>query len=358
VDLAVVVSIVVVAVLIVGVFLGTRAVRGHGASRARTSTRPSSLRDRPSERRGSAGPGIGARGGTLAPEAPARGSAGAFRGEGLGAKVKALFGRRDADVWTELEDLLLRADVGPKGARDLVDRVRARYGSGTDPVALVHDEIVAILGDDEPLRLPEDRLGIVLVVGVNGSGKTTTIGKLAASLRADGKQVTLAASDTFRAAAGEQLDAWADRSGAHLVSQDRGADPSAVAFDAVKSASARGADVLIVDTAGRLHTKQPLMDELAKVKRVIEKAGGEVAETLLVLDAQTGQNGVAQARAFTDAVEVTGVVLTKTDGSAKGGVVLQVREELNVPIRFVGVGEGLDDIRPFERKAFVDRLLS
>jgi fused signal recognition particle receptor len=170
--------------------------------------------------------------------------------------------------------------------------------------------------------------------------------------------VSVAAADTFRAAAGEQLEVWAKAAGAHLVAQDRGADPGAVAFDAVKAAAARGVDVLIVDTAGRLHTKQPLMDELTKVKRVIEKAGAVVSETLLVLDAQTGQNGVAQARAFTDAVEVTGVVLTKTDGSAKGGIVLAVREELGVPVRFVGVGEKPDDLRPFDANAFADRLLS
>jgi fused signal recognition particle receptor len=170
--------------------------------------------------------------------------------------------------------------------------------------------------------------------------------------------VSLAAADTFRAAAGEQLEVWADRAGAQLVAQERGADPGAVAFDAVTSAKARGMDVLLVDTAGRLHTKQPLMDELAKVKRVIEKAGGTVTETLLVLDAQTGQNGIAQARAFTDAVDLTGVVLTKTDGSARGGVVLAVREELDLPIRFVGVGEGAADLQPFDPEAFTDRLLA
>ncbi len=169
--------------------------------------------------------------------------------------------------------------------------------------------------------------------------------------------MSLAASDTFRAAAGEQLEVWAQRSGAHIVSQQRGADPGAVAFDAVTSATARGSDVLIVDTAGRLHTKTPLMDELAKVKRVIEKAGAEVDETLLVLDATTGQNGISQARAFTDSVELTGVVLTKMDGSAKGGVVLGVREELGVPVRFVGVGEGADDLRSFRAEAFADGLL-
>jgi len=286
-------------------------------------------------------------------------SGGVFHKEGLGSKVKALFtGGAGDETWTQLEDLLIKADVGPKGAADLVGRVKAGFSTGVDPAELLRDEIVAILGPDGPLHLPTGRPGVVMVVGVNGTGKTTTIGKLAKRLTGEGKQVTLAAADTFRAAAGEQLEVWATRAGAHLVSQDRGADPGAVAFDAVKSATARGADVVIVDTAGRLHTKTPLMDELAKVKRVIEKAGAEVNETLLVLDAQTGQNGIAQARAFTEAVGVTGVVLSKTDGSAKGGIVLAVREELGVPVRFVGVGEGADDLRPFEAAAFADRLLS
>jgi fused signal recognition particle receptor len=296
--------------------------------------------------------------GTAVAERPAPASGGGFRSEGLGGKVRAIFSRGDIDVWHELEQTLLKADVGPKGAGDLVERVRARYGSGDDPATLLRDEILAVLGTDDPLHLPADRLGVVMVVGVTGSGKTTTIGKLARRLANEGRSVSLAASDTFRAAAGEQLEVWADRAGAHLVSQDRGADPGAVAFDAVRSATARGADVLIVDTAGRLHTKQPLMDELGKVKRVIEKAGAGVDETLLVLDAQTGQNGIAQARAFTEAVDVSGVVLTKTDGSAKGGVVLAVREELGVPIRFVGIGESQDDLAPFEPEAFADRLLS
>jgi fused signal recognition particle receptor len=216
---------------------------------------------------------------------------------------------------------------------------------------------MAVLGPDRALSLSTGRLAVILVVGVNGSGKTTTIGKLAKHLAAQGHSVSMAASDTFRAAAGEQLDVWAQRTGAHIVSQQRGADPGAVAFDAVKSATARGSDVLIVDTAGRLHTKVPLMDELAKVKRVIEKAGAEVDETFLVLDATAGQNGIAQARGFTGAVGLTGVVLSKMDGSAKGGVVLAVREELGVPVRFVGVGEGADDLRPFDAGAFADGLL-
>jgi fused signal recognition particle receptor len=339
-------------VVVVAALVAFVVVRGRGAAPPRE--RPAEPRTQPLDRHaGRAVPGEVAERPTPPPSA-----AGAFRGEGLGAKLRSLFSRSDADVWGELEDLLLKADVGPTGARDLVARVRARYRPGDDPVALVHDEVLAILGDGAALELPPERLGVVLVVGVNGSGKTTTIGKLARQLGSSGAKVSLAASDTFRAAAGEQLEVWAQRADAHLVAQQRGADPGAVAFDAVRSATARGSDVLIVDTAGRLHTKQPLMDELGKVKRVIEKAGGTVDETLLVLDAQTGQNGIAQARAFTEAVDVTGVVLTKTDGSARGGVVLAVREELGVPVRYVGVGEGPDDLRPFEPRAFAERLLS
>jgi fused signal recognition particle receptor len=280
------------------------------------------------------------------------------RAEGLGPRVRALFGRGvSPETWRELEDVLLKADVGPRAAADLVTRIRADYAEGADPAALLRDEIVAVLGEDGDLHLPAGRLGVVMVVGVNGSGKTTTIGKLAKRLADGGNKVSLAASDTFRAAAGEQLEVWANRAGAHLVAQERGADPGAVAFDAVKSATARGSDVLIVDTAGRLHTKAPLMEELAKVKRVIEKAGAHVDETLLVLDATTGQNGIAQARAFTEAVDVTGVALTKLDGSAKGGIILAVREELGVPVRLVGVGEALGDLRPFDARAFADRLV-
>jgi fused signal recognition particle receptor len=276
----------------------------------------------------------------------------------LGGRIGALFKRGvDEGTWGRFEDTLLKADVGPRAASDLVSRVRARYQPGSDPSGLLFEEVVAVLGPDEPLHLAADRLGVVMVVGVNGSGKTTTIGKLARLLAEDGRRVSLAASDTFRAAAGEQLEVWAERAGAHLVSQARGADPGAVAFDAVKAAQARGSDVLIVDTAGRLHTKTPLMDELAKVKRVIGKAGAEVDETLLVLDATTGQNGVAQARAFVDAVDVSGVVLAKMDGSARGGVVLAVREELGVPVRFVGVGERPGDLLPFVGRDFAEGLL-
>jgi len=325
--LLVVAVAIIVVVLLVVVF--TR--RGGGSSTS-TKTRPAPTR------------------------APAA-SAGGFGPSGLGARVRAAFGTgSDGDRWTALEEVLLKADVGPQATADLLQRMRTR-GDG-DPVDLLRAEILAVLGPERPIDLDAPGLDVVLVVGVNGSGKTTTIGKLAGRLVREGKRVSLAAADTFRAAAGEQLEVWAQRSGAQLVSQDRGADPSAVAFDAVTSATARDVDVLLVDTAGRLHTKEPLMQELAKVKRVIEKAGGTVTETLLVLDAQTGQNGIAQARAFTDAVDVTGVILTKTDGSARGGIVLAVREELDLPIRYVGVGEGPDDLQPFDPAAFADRLLA
>jgi fused signal recognition particle receptor len=288
------------------------------------------------------------------PAAPA----GPFGAGGLGGRIRTLFESQPTDAWSGLEDLLIRADVGPAVASEIVERVRSSHHAGKDPVESVRREILTILGPDRAIDLPQGRLAVIVVVGVNGSGKTTTIGKLARMLGAGGARVSLAGADTFRAAAGEQLEVWANRAGAHLVAQDRGADPGAVAFDAVTSATARGSDVLIVDTAGRLHTKQPLMDELGKIARVIGKAGAQVDETLLVLDAQTGQNGIAQARAFTEAVPLTGVVLTKTDGSAKGGIVLAVRREMGVPIRLVGVGEGPDDLQPFRAEAFTDRLLA
>lgn len=281
------------------------------------------------------------------------------RTEALGARIRSLFGGAVDDPWERLEELLVKADVGPSTARRVVTAVRDRYTSGSDPVELVSDEVAEILAGDSALDLPEGRLALIMVVGVNGSGKTTTIGKLASRLARAGRSVSLAGSDTFRAAASEQLDIWARRADAHLVTQQRGADPGSVAFDAVKAAEARGSDVLIVDTAGRLHTKQPLMDELRKVRRVLEKAAGRPPdETLLVLDATTGQNGIAQARAFTDAVEVTGVALTKLDGTAKGGFVLAVREQLGLPVKLIGMGEAIEDLEPFEPRTFADRLLS
>lgn len=293
------------------------------------------------------------RSGQTSVSAPERPEAG-----GLASRLRDLLGRVPGEEeWGQLEEALIRADVGARAASDLVHRVRERFTQDADPAGLLRQEIVALLGPDASLELPDDRLGVVMIVGVNGSGKTTTIGKLAAMLGSGGRMVTLAGSDTFRAAAGEQIEVWANRAGAQLVSQERGADPGSVAFDAVVSATAKGSDVLIVDTAGRLHTRTPLMDELGKVKRVIEKAGGKVDETLLVLDASTGQNGVAQARAFTEAVDVSGVVLSKMDGTARGGIVLVVREELGLPVKLVGTGEGIGDLQPFRAEAFAERLL-
>ena len=290
--------------------------------------------------------------------APARAPA-PPKAEGLGARIRGLFGGKavTGEEWRRLEDLLVRADVGPKASTRIVERVKERYTPDVDPAALVTEEVTAVLGDDSALELRPGELNVLMVVGVNGAGKTTTIGKLAAWLRDQGLKVSLANSDTFRAAASEQLSVWSERAGAHLVSQSRGADPGAVAYDAVQAARARGSDVLIVDTAGRLHTRQPLMDELAKVKRVLEKAAGDVEEVLLVLDATTGQNGIQQARVFTEAVGVTGVALAKLDGTAKGGVVLAVRDELGVPVKVVGTGEKLGDLHPFAPRRFAEDLV-
>ena len=284
----------------------------------------------------------------------------ARRGEGLGARIRALAGAGlgTDEEWRALEEALVRADAGREAASEIVTRVRERYESGTDPSALLVEEIAGMFESDPALSLPSGRLAVMMVVGVNGTGKTTSIGKLARHLRGLGKKVAVANSDTFRAAAGEQLGVWAERAGADYVSQERGADPGAVAFDAARAALARDHDVLIVDTAGRLHSKQPLMDELAKVSRVLDKAAGrEPDEVLLVLDATTGQNGIAQARAFTEAVGVTGVILAKMDGTAKGGIVLAVHEELGTPVRFVGTGEKLEDLEPFDPRTYAESLV-
>jgi fused signal recognition particle receptor len=278
---------------------------------------------------------------------------------GLAERVRSLFrGGTTQDTWKELEEALIRADVGPKAAADVVARVRDAYRPAMDPVDILVREVARTFHGDQPWEVPTGAPSIVMVVGVNGTGKTTTIGKLAYALAREGRSVSLAASDTFRAAAGEQLETWAARSKSHLVSQTRGADPGAVAYDAVQAARARGSDVLIVDTAGRLHTREPLMEELRKVKRVLEKAAGKVDDVLLVLDATTGQNGIAQARAFTDAVGVTGVVLAKMDGTARGGIVLAVREELGVPVMLVGTGERPEDLTGFDPESFARRLVA
>jgi fused signal recognition particle receptor len=283
-----------------------------------------------------------------------------LRREGLGARLRAFVGKdRPTDEdWRSLEEALVRADTGRTAARELVTRVRERHEPGQDPEVLLIEEIAGMFDGDPKWSLPFRRLAVVMVAGVNGTGKTTSIGKLARLFKEEGKSVAVANSDTFRAAAGEQLGVWAERAGVDYVSQERGADPGAVAFDAVNAATARKHDVLIVDTAGRLHSKQPLMDELSKVRRVIEKASGNPPdEVLLVLDAGTGQNGIAQARAFTEAVEVTGVILTKMDGSAKGGIVLAVHEELGTPVRFVGTGEKIEDLQAFDPKSYAESLV-
>jgi fused signal recognition particle receptor len=266
------------------------------------------------------------------------------------------FDPTDDESWEALEESLIGADVGMTATLELVERLRER-GRGDDLEDALVEEIVALLGEPGTLAVQEAP-SVVLVVGVNGTGKTTTIGKLAHRLREHGHDVLLAAADTFRAAAGEQLEIWADRAGADYVGSSRGGDPAAVAFDAIEAAVARGRDVVLVDTAGRLHTQKGLMEELAKVRRVIERRlDGAPHETLLVLDATTGQNGLQQARLFDEAVGVTGVCLTKLDGTAKGGIVLPVAVELGLPVKLIGVGEGLEDLRPFDPGDFARALV-
>jgi fused signal recognition particle receptor len=267
------------------------------------------------------------------------------------------FDPADEAAWERLEEALIAADVGVPATAELVQRLEARPELGDLNEALA-EEAAVLLG--EPGRLGLDGPpGVILVVGVNGTGKTTTIGKLAYRLREQGRSVVLGAADTFRAAAEEQLEIWADRAGADFVGGERGGDPAAVAYDAIQAAADRGRDVVVVDTAGRLHTQANLMEELAKVRRVIaQKQEGAPHETLLVVDATTGQNGVQQARLFRDAVGVTGVALTKLDGSAKGGVAIAIAHELCLPVKLIGVGEGLDDLRPFDPTDFARALVS
>jgi fused signal recognition particle receptor len=270
----------------------------------------------------------------------------------------------DDDTWDEVEETLIGADVGVAATGELVGALREKVaveGARTpDEVrSLLRAELVRAVGTgDRSLQtLPhEARPAIVLVVGVNGTGKTTTCGKLARLLVADGRSVVMGAADTFRAAAADQLETWGGRVGARVVRKEEGSDPAAVAFDAVKTGIAERVDVVLIDTAGRLHTKAGLMDELTKVKRVVEKLGS-IDEVLLVLDATTGQNGVIQAKQFADAVGVTGIALTKLDGSAKGGIVIAVQRELGIPVKVIGLGEGPDDLAPFEPEAFIDALL-
>jgi fused signal recognition particle receptor len=271
----------------------------------------------------------------------------------------------DEDVWEEVEATLITSDVGVGAAQEIVGRLRERVRVlGTRTPQQVHDllrdELLTALFPDMDRTLgtaPHDgRPAVVLVVGVNGTGKTTTCGKLARVLVGDGRSVVLGAADTFRAAAADQLATWGERVGATVIRGPEGGDPASVAFDAVKAGTDSHVDAVLIDTAGRLHTKAGLMDELGKVKRVVERQG-PVDEVLLVLDATTGQNGLIQARVFAEVVDVTGIVLTKLDGTAKGGIVIAVQRELGVPVKLVGLGEGPDDLAPFEPAAFVDALL-
>ncbi len=284
----------------------------------------------------------------------------------FGASVADLFGRGvTEEAWEGLEEALIGADVGVTATMEIVEELRRRSreeGATTGPAVLelLKQELRAQLGSgDRSLARASDAGPTVwLVTGVNGTGKTTTIGKLAAVEEREGREVVLGAADTFRAAAAEQLGIWAERTGAELVRKGEGADPASVAYAAYEVAEERTADLLIVDTAGRLHNKRELMDELGKVKRVLEKLAGPLEETLLVLDATTGQNGIAQATAFLQAVDVSGIVLTKLDGSSKGGIVLAVQRELDLPVKLVGLGEDIEDLAPFDPDLFVDGLFS
>ncbi len=271
--------------------------------------------------------------------------------------ASAAFDPGDDAAWERLEEALIRADVGVRATAELVRRLEARQDL-PDLNAALAEELAVLLGEPATLDVHADP-SILLVVGVNGTGKTTTIGKLADRLRQHGHSVVLAAADTFRAAAEEQLEIWAERSSAEFVGGERGADPASVAYDAIERATRDGRDVVIVDTAGRLHTQRNLMQELAKVRRVIEgKLEGAPHETLLVVDATTGQNGLQQARLFGDAVGVTGVALTKLDGSAKGGIAVAIAHELALPVKLIGVGERLEDLRPFDPDDFARALVA
>jgi fused signal recognition particle receptor len=269
----------------------------------------------------------------------------------------AAFDPADDEAWERLEEALITADVGVPATAELVRRLEQR-GDVRDLGTALEEEISTLLGDPGALAL-DQRPSVVLVVGVNGTGKTTTIGKLARTLSDHGRSVILAAADTFRAAAEEQLEIWAQRAGADFVGSVRGSDPAAVAFDAIEAAQARGRDVVIVDTAGRLHTQANLMDELRKIRRVIAgKLEGAPHETLLVVDATTGQNGLQQARLFGEAVQVTAVALTKLDGSARGGIAVAIAHELGLPVKLVGIGEAPEDLRPFDPDDFARALLA
>ena len=282
------------------------------------------------------------------------------------ARLATTKARIDDEMLDQLEEILIGADVGVDTTLKIIDSIRhrvreERYNSAADLILLLKDEIQRQFGngiiDADPSHSHEANPYVIMVVGINGVGKTTTIGKLAHAYGKASKKVVIAAADTFRAAANAQLEIWAQRAGAEIVRQQQGSDPAAVAFDAVKSAVAQGADVVIIDTAGRLHTKGNLMEELKKIKRVIQKQSPDAPhEVLLVIDASTGQNGLQQAKQFSASVGVTGIVLTKLDGTAKGGIVLAITREMDISVKYVGVGEQIDDLQPFDKQMFVDAL--
>lgn len=271
------------------------------------------------------------------------------------------FTKIDEELFEELEEILITSDIGVATAADICDKMRSKIKTEgiTDPAVIkdaMKDIIADMLSGEASLKI-STKPSIIMVIGVNGVGKTTTIGKMAALFKNDGKKVVLGAADTFRAAAIEQLTEWANRSGTTIVSSIQGTDPASVVFDTISSAKSKGADVIICDTAGRLHNKKNLMEELAKMNRVIARELPDSdKETLLVLDASTGQNAVNQAREFSKVTDITGIVLTKLDGTAKGGIVISINNELNIPVKFIGVGEGIDDLQPFDSKAFAESL--
>lgn len=279
-------------------------------------------------------------------------------------KVDALFKKFvkvDEDLFDELEELLISADIGAYTTEEILDELRdtvkdKRIKEPEEVKRELFDILRRMIGEHEPLNL-STKPSVILVIGVNGVGKTTSIGKISAELKRQGKKVVVAAADTFRAAAAEQLNVWTDRAGVDIIKQAAGADPASVVYDAISAVKSRNADVLIVDTAGRLHNKKNLMDELAKIDRVIARElPGAAKETLLVLDATTGQNAVFQAKEFKEASKITGLVLTKLDGTAKGGIIISIKKELGIPVKFIGVGEQIDDMKPFDSKEFAGAL--
>ncbi len=341
------VIVVVVAVLVAGVvaLVVARSRRGD-----LTTARPVPARPGPARPAATAAP----------PRPVSLGARLAKSRQAIGGRLAALFGRGDLDedFWTGLEETLIAADVGVEPASEIVAAVRAAGPEDVEQARhLIRDELVAqFAGRDRTIKR-DGKPAVLVVVGVNGSGKTTSIAKLAALLRSEGAEALLGAADTFRAAADEQLRTWAERVGVDVVGGQPGADPAAVAFDAYQAARSRGRDAVIVDTAGRLHSKHNLMQELGKVVRVLKREAGDLDEVLLVIDGTTGQNALAQAETFTEVVGVTGIMITKLDGTARGGVAVAVERRLGIPVKLIGVGEGVDDLIHFEPEQFVDALL-